>query len=154
MPCHAAMIAKPMTVSPDDEVGKVLADMKDKDFDAVAVVAKDGTLEGLLSIKVLLQNLLPVSVSMADGLQMDITVQAAPGIAKRLKKVEPLHVSEIMTRKVHIVYPETALWEGVNLLVQYGAPLVVVEGETKKFVGLITFQSALNELNRLKDSET
>ena len=42
----------------------------------------------------------------------------------------------------------------INQLVQYGAPLMVVEGDSGKFVGVITNQSALDELQRLKDSDS
>ena len=100
-----------------------------------------------------MKNLLPVSVSMSEGFQLDISIKAAPGIAKRLRKVAQLNVGDVMEKKVGAVQPDTPTWEGVNILVQHGAPLMVVEGETGRFAGVITFQSALDELERLKDSE-
>ncbi len=152
MPCHAAMTKNPITVSPDQTVEDVLALMKKSAADVVAVVGEDQVLQGMFSIQGLFKNALPVSVTMADGGQMDVSVHAAPGIAKRLKKVDPLPISELMERKVDVVYPETPTWEGVNFVVQHGAPLFVVEKDSHKFLGLITFQSALEELQRLKDS--
>lgn len=154
MPCHSAMIDKPMTVGPDEEVGKVLAKMKKGKTDFAPVVDKDGKLQGLFSYEVLLKNLLPVSIAMADGIQLDVTVRAAPGIAKRLKKVYPLPVSDFMERKLHVVHPNTPTWEGVHFLSMYGAPLLVVDGETGKLSGVMTGASAFEELERLKDSET
>ncbi len=154
MPCHSAMTKNMITASPDQTVEDVLALMKKKDVDAVPVVDEDQKLVGVFSIHVLLKNLLPVSVAMADGMQMDIAVQAAPGIAKRLRKVGPLKISELMERKFNTVHPETPLWEGVNLLVQHGSPLLVVESETEKLLGMMTQHSALDELQRLKGSES
>lgn len=152
MPCHAAIVEKSLTLPPDMEVEKALKEMKKKKVDAAAVVAEDGTVEGMFSLPIVMKNLLPVSVAMADGIQLDVTVRAAPGIAKRLKKVHPLKVSELMERRVSAVLPETPIWEAVNLLVSNPGPLVVVEGENDKYCGIITPQSAMDELQRLQES--
>lgn len=154
MPCHAAMNKDALTVSPEQEVGEVLALMKKKKVTSAAVVDDKHVLQGVFSIQILFKNLLPVSVSMAGGLQADIAIQAAPGIAKRLKKVEALPVSDLMNRKFDAVYPETPTWEGVNYITQHGPPLMVIEKETGKFLGLINYESALEEIQRLKDSES
>lgn len=153
MPCHAAMVENPVSVSPDDTIEDVLALMKKKKVGSVAVVNEAQILEGLFSIPILFKNLLPVSVALAGGVQVDVSVQAAPGVAKRLNKVGPLKVSEVMQRKVNTVYPETPTWEGINLLTQHGSPLMVVADEGGQFHGIVTFDSALDEIQRLKDSE-
>lgn len=153
MPCHSAMIEKPTTISPDETVEKVLKLMKKKKVEYVPVVDGKGVVQGLFSYEVLLKNLLPVSLAGSDGLNLGVTVRAAPGIAKRLKKVEALPVADFMKRKVKAVFPETPIWEGVNHLVMHGPPLLVVENESGKLVGLITGESILEELQRIKDSE-
>lgn len=154
MPCHAAIAEKTITFSPETEVEKAIKDLQKKKQDAAAVVDGDGKVEGFFSLTTVMKNLLPVSVAMSDGIQLDVTVRAAPGIAKRLKKVYPLTVSEIMDRKFETVGPETPIWEAVNHLVVTGLPLVVTEGEDKKYLGLITSQSAMDELKRLQESES
>lgn len=154
MPCHAAIVKKYMTLSPDDAVEDALERMKKEEIEAAPVVDKNDKLVGLFSIQILMKNLLPVSVAMADGLQLDIPIKAAPGIAKRLKKVALLKVSDIMEKKISAVLPETPTWEGINILVQNGSPLLVVESGTNRLRGVITFQSALDELERLKDSDS
>lgn len=154
MPCHSAMIENPLSVKSDEEVGKVLAKMKKAKARYAPVVDEDGRLAGLFSYEILLKNLLPVSVAMADGIQLDVTVRAAPGIAKRLKKVYHLPVGDFIERKINAVHPETPTWEGINFLILHGEPLVVVEAETEKLIGLINGESAIDELIRLKDSES
>lgn len=151
MPCHAAIVEKTMTLSPETEVEAALKDMKKKKADFAAVVDDQGVLIGMFSIQSLLNNLLPVSVAMADGIRLDVTVRAAPGIAKRLKKVYPSKVSELMERRVHVVYPQTPIWEGVSALITYGSPIFVVEGESGKYMGMITSASALEELQRMQE---
>ncbi|MCB1531348.1 MAG: CBS domain-containing protein [Alphaproteobacteria bacterium] len=154
MPCHSAMIDNPLSVKTDEEVGKVLAKMKKAKTRFAAIIDKDDKLVGLFSYAILLKNLLPVSVAMADGLQLDVTVRAAPGIAKRLKKVYYLPVADFMERKVNAVHPDTPTWEGINALILHGEPILVVDPKTEKLAGMINGQSALEELIRLKDSES
>jgi len=153
MPCHAAVIDKPLKLSPDMKVEKALAQLKKKNVEAAIVVDENDIVQGTFSIQVLMKNLLPVSVAMSDGIQLDVTVRAAPGIAKRLKKVYPLTVGELMDRKFNAVYPETPIWEGINYLVNGVSPLVVVEGDNNKFLGMITNASALEELQRMQEGE-
>lgn len=153
MPCHAAIADKALSLKVDTTVEKALKAMK-KAGAEYAPVTEDGVIVGLLSYQIIMKNLLPVSVAMSDGIQLDVQIQAAPGIAKRLRNVLPLTVDALMERKdFPVVYPETPTWEGVNMLVQTGLPLTVIDPETQKYIGLITQTSLLEELQRLQESE-
>ncbi len=153
MPCHAAMMEKIVTLSADKTVEDAVKILDKHKIDALPVINEDGVFEGLFGRRSLMKNLLPVSVAMSDGIQLDVKIPAAPGIAKRLRKVMPLPIGDFMDRKVPSVQPDMALWQCVSLLVQHGGPLPVLEAETERFVGLITLESALKELIRLKSSE-
>lgn len=153
MPSHAAMTAKFLSARPEDDVEATVAAMKKAGADFVPVVDQAGVAVGTFSYKTVLENLLPVSVTLNDGIQLDVTIEAAPGIAKRLKKVNPMKIGDLMNRKFAYVTPDAPLWEVVNLLMQSNAPLVVVEGGSGKALGLVTAETALDELNRMKDSE-
>lgn len=150
MPCHSAMNEKPLTISSDEEVGDVLKKMKKGKAQFAVVLDDEGVAQGLFSYDILLKNLLPVSVAMDKGISLDITVRAAPGVAKRLKKVYPLPISDIMERKLRVVHPETPTWEGIKMLMTHGVPLIVVEPKTGKLVGLMTGETAVEELQRIK----
>lgn len=151
MPCHAAIVKKLITVSPDDTVEKVIAVLRKNKITAVPVVDKAGALQGFFSMKILLKNLIPVSVVMNDGVQMDIKVSAAPGVAKRLMKVKPLPVSEIMERKYVSVIPDAPIWEGVSVLISHGGPLPVID-ESGKFTGIMTYDSIVEALEKIQDN--
>lgn len=153
MACHAVMNTAIETVSPEDTVETVLKLMEKKDLPFLAVVDEKKTLLGLVSHAILLKNILPVSLSMNEDLQFNVKISAAPGIAKRFKKILPIKISDIMERKLHVVHPQTPMWEGVRALLQYGEPLMVVEPETERLAGVITGASALKEVQRLKESE-
>lgn len=153
MPSHAAIAEKGLTFTPDTEVEKALKELKKKNIEAAAIVNEDNIVEGVFSIPIVMKNLLPVSVTMQDGIQLDVTVRAAPGIAKRLKKVYPLTVADLMDRKYNSINPETPIWEAVHHLVNSNGPLLVVDAEKNSYIGMITAQSAMDELKRLQESE-
>ena len=151
MSIQKAIIDKFLTLSPDESVENAVKSLKKAKVEAAPVTDNDGRLLGLFTTQILMKNLLPVSVPMNDGIVLDVKVRAAPGIAKRLNRVNMLRVSDLMERKVNVVAPETPIWEAVNFLVQYGAPLIVVDQQSAQAVGIITTQSMLDELDRQKD---
>ncbi|MGH1404368.1 MAG: CBS domain-containing protein [Alphaproteobacteria bacterium] len=153
MPCHSAIEKKSVTAKPDDSVEKTLKAMRKAKATAVAVVDDENVLLGVFSMKILLRNLIPVSVAMADGVQIDVTVQAAPGVAKRLNNVMPLDVAEVMERKPCTVSPDSAIWEGVGFLIKNGTPLCVVD-EASKFHGFITYDSLVIDLENMQTTDS
>ena len=154
MPSHAAITEQFLALLPNTEVEKALKELKKKKLESAIVINDKGQVEGTFSLQGVMKNLLPVSVAMEDGIQLDITVRAAPGIAKRLRKVYPLKVSELMDHKVQAVAPETPIWEVINYLVSHNDSLWVIEPESGKCLGMITAQSAMDELKRLQESES
>lgn len=152
MPCHAAMSDKFLKIKMTDPVDETLKALKKAKTDFAIVTDEKGHFEGLFKIQTLFKNLLPVSIAMPDGLQANLKLSAAPGIAKRLKKVEPLPVEQFMERSVPAVQPETPLWVAVKLLVEHAGPIVVIDAEKEKAVGVMNGSTVLAELNRLKDS--
>ena len=151
MPCHEAMLKKPVIVKPEQSVEDVLKVLESNKISAAPVVDGKGILQGVFSMKILLKSLIPVSVTMGDGFQLDIKIGAAPGIAKRLAHVLPLPVSDLMDRKVTTVSPDAPLWEGVSLLTKHSGSLSVVD-DKMKFLGLITYASLVGALERLAET--
>tara|TARA_R110001592_G_scaffold16881_9_gene71596 strand:- start:19917 stop:20378 length:462 start_codon:yes stop_codon:yes gene_type:complete len=153
MPCHSAIVGKNVTASPNDSVENVLKAIKKGNVKAASIMNDDGEFVGIFSLKVLLKNLIPVSVAMADGIQIDIKVQAAPGIAKRLGKVMPLPVSELMDRKPKTVLSDDPIWEGVGQLTKNGEPLCVID-DKGKYLGMITYESLVEDLQNMETTDS
>ncbi|MGB4057187.1 MAG: CBS domain-containing protein [Alphaproteobacteria bacterium] len=153
MACHAAMNTKFLSLSATDGVMDALAAMKKSDADIAPVTDENGATVGILSLKIIFENLLPLSVDTGGSIG-GVHLGAGPGIAKRLNKILPLKVSDLMERKFSSLHPDTPLWEAVNSLVQNnGAPILVIEPKSGKTLGLLSAQSTFAELERLKDSE-
>lgn len=151
MACHAAMTDKLVTILETEEVEKALKALKKGKVTAAPVVNKEGALVGVFCLNQVFRNLLPLSVSVPGSNNVDILLDSAPGIAKRLRKTKPLKVSDLLKREVNVVYPETPTWEGLKELLNHGSPLVVIEKESKKPLGVITEQSILDEFERMQD---
>lgn len=152
MPCHSAIVAKNVTVAPDETVEHALKAIKKGKVNAVAVIDGDGVFHGIFSMKVLLGNLIPVSVAVSEGVQLDVALPAAPGVAKRLANVKSLPVSELMDRKPQSVSPDAPVWQGVSLLTKNGSPLCVVD-DKGKFHGLITYESLVDDLGNAQTTD-
>lgn len=149
MTCAQAVIQKVTILSPDQTVEEALDTLEKKKIRTAPVLDDDGKLLGMFGFHSLLTNLLPVSVTMDDGLQrLDFVIGAAPGVAKRLRKLKPQKLENIMDRKAVVVQPETPIWEAIRVIVKHGSPLPVVDEGSGMFVGLITEQSAIEELEK------
>ena len=150
MPCETAILTEVYTVSPDMNVAEALNYVREKQVRAMPVINEDGHMVGMFSLESILKNLLPVAVTMEEGLQrLGFVMGAGPGIAKRLRKAKAQTVADVMEKDIVVAHPATALWEVVRLIAKYGSPIPVVEEDSGKFVGIITEQCALNDLEKI-----
>lgn len=144
------MIKDVYTIRPDDTVETALEKMDKHNIRALPVTDKDNVLVGTLCLKTVLEHLLPVAVTMPDGLQrLNFVVGAAPGVAKRLFKLKPKLVKDVMEDDVIVVHPETQTWEAIRLMVKYTSPIPVVEEHNGKLLGIISEQSALADMTKI-----
>lgn len=150
MPCETATLTDVYTVKPNMKVEEALAYIHEKNVRTMPVIDEDNRLLGMFGLAPLMKSLLPVAVTMEEGLQkLGFVVGAGPGIAKRLKKAKDKTVADVMQQDVIVVYPATSLWEGIRLMVKYGSPIPVVEEESGKFLGILSEQSAMTDLENM-----
>jgi len=141
------MVTDVTTIKPDCTVEQALAIFKEKSIRNVPVVDADGTFLGLFGLHQVLTALLPKSVTMKHGLEnLSFVVDAAPGIAKRLKKLHGVPVSEIMNKKPSITHKETATIESLRIMAMEGSPVVVTDKDNGKFEGIISRKTLLDDL--------
>lgn len=152
MACNDALIENVISVRPDQTVNEVMELFKEKHFHSVPVVNPDGTLAGLFSLQTVLKCLLPVAAVMENGLEsLDFIIGASPGIAKRLRKLQPRTMSEVMERNPVTLYPDTPSWEAIRIMARHGSPIPIVEEKTNQFVGMISSQSMMENLFDILD---
>lgn len=149
MPVSDAIITNAEAVSPDQSVLEALALLRDKGLRVVPVIDQDKTFLGIFSIKVMMDNLLPVSVRMDHGLAgLGFMQGSAMGVAKKYKKLLPMKVADVMKTECQVLKMDTPLWEGARLMTIHGSPLPVIDGNNK-LVGVLAGQSLLFHLDDL-----
>ena len=148
MPCHAAMNEKPAHIHEDKTVIEAVKALEKNKVNQLAVVDDHNVLQGVFSYQSLYKNLLPVSIPLTGGGLASMKINA-PGVAKRLLKVEHLPVRDFMARKPAVVYPETPTWKGTHMMVETGGALYVVDAGSGKLRGLLDGASVMRELKRL-----
>ena len=155
MPGESAMVTTVHTVRPDMNVAEALEYLQKHNIRSAPVVDDQNHMVGSLSLSVLLKSLLPVSVTMDEGLQkLDFLIGAGPGIAKRLRKVKLQTVADVMRTDPVVLHVSTPIWEVIRLLVKYGSPLPVIEEGTNTLLGIVSEQSCIEDLhNILKEVE-
>ncbi len=148
MACHAAIAKNFLSIPEDEIIEKALKTLKKSKAEAAVITDAAGKVTGLFSYKILLQNLSLVNVNVGAS---SIAVDSAPGLAKRLRKVKMLPVRELMSRTISYVYPETPTWEGLRSVQQSANPVVVIDQESQKPLGIITEHSLYEEFERMQD---
>ncbi len=152
MPCHSAIAKNYITLSPDETAEQALKKMRKAKVTVCAVTDDNSKFLGLFSMRILLERLIPVSVAVNDGVQLDIKITAAPGVAKRLQNTKSCNVVDLLEVNPPSVMPDSPIWEGVGMISKYGRPLSVIDNNGK-FYGLITYQSLIDELENMKLSD-
>ena len=143
MPCIDAIDKKALTLKSDVRVEDALAKLKKAKTQVAVILDEEGRAAGLLSFKGLMQNLMPVSIDVGGR---PLSLDAAPGVGKRLRKLYPLNVGEVMEHTLYAVAPSSRLIEAMRCCREFSAPAVVVENDDKDFLGLITESSVMERL--------
>lgn len=159
MPCSEAMVdRKIISATPETTLEEAIELFDEHSIRSVPVIDSDGKLVGLFNFHHLLTTILPLPVSLGDDLKrlkgMDISLGHLVGqsewLAGRLKNFLDCPLKDIMVTDPKFVHPETPLREGVRLLAQYCSPLPVTDEKTGQLVGLISSQSAIRVLLKMK----
>jgi CBS domain-containing protein len=151
MVCYLAIEKKGVTLSPDTTVEEALKLLKKSKSTVASVVDGDGVFIGVFSMGILLKNLIPVPITTSSGVQIDMKMLAIPGVARRLGGVLPLKVTEVIERNPTKVSSDRPMWEAVGRIAAYCEPLCVID-ENDKFMGLVTYESLIDELNKSRNA--
>jgi len=155
MTCATAMTNTIVSVRDEQTIGDALQLLDRHSIRTLPVITAEGELVGRVDFAAVLSNLLPGPL-MVDShgdrfsLRLDYIVdeKSELDVAKHLRELLPIKISEVMDREPKMVHRDTPLWEGIRLLVQHGSPIAVVEEGSHNLVGLVSLQSAIRELMR------
>ncbi len=149
MTAARAMIKEPFTAGPEQTIGDVIKIFTDKKVRAVPVVDGNGMLLGLITLRIILKNVLPISATMEHGLEsLDFLADTTEGAAKKLGKILDKPVADLMDENCVCASTDTSKWEAIRLMVKSNTILPVIDKKTRELKGVMTAQSTLTELDQ------
>jgi CBS-domain-containing membrane protein len=109
-------------------------------YRSVPVTDDEGRFLGLFGVNCLLRQVLPKAAIMEDGLDnLSFLSDTLADLHERFREIENEPVSICMTTDVPIVRPDTPLMETLLLLYESKVSLPVVERDSGKLVGMVTY---------------
>jgi len=152
MSCEDALIVDPTVLRPDMTVQEALGLLETQQIRCAPVVDTNGNLVGMFGLHSLMEDMLPTAARIMDGVEdLDFTVGAGPGAAKRMRKLFPRPLAEHMDTEYHTLHLDTSMLEVIRRVVKYGSPIAVVAKDGKKFLGIVWEQSCLHQMHELLD---
>lgn len=109
-------------------------------YRSVPVTDDDGRYLGVFSVNCLLQQVIPKAAIMEDGLEnLGFVTDSLADLHQRFREVKDQPVSICMSHDVPIVHPDTPLMETLLLLYRNRTSLPVVERDSGRLVGMVTY---------------
>lgn len=139
-------------LSPEDRVCDALRIMHSHQVRNIPVVDKEGQFIGLFGIRLMITLLLPKAAQIGYGLKdLGFMPDEVEELYKRLEEIGQKPVTDFLEENENLVFcePSTTFPEVLGLLKQNpntSLPVIVVEGEKKKLVGMVSSWDVLDKL--------
>ncbi len=152
MTVQTIMLQNPKAVHLEDTVPAAVKLMLDFGIRNIPVVDQDGVFLGTFSTVHLIQLLLPTVATMDRGYfgrVSDLTFihETFDDIKDRLQEVRSHKVGDYMdTKNVPVIAPDTSVIEAMLLLYKHRTHVPVVDKDSGKLVGVVSFNSVLRAI--------
>jgi len=143
MPASQIMDPHPVTVRPTDYIKTAAGFIMKHRYRNLPVVDDEGRYLGVFGVNCLLKLVLPKAAIMEDGLEnVSFIHETLPDLHKRLREVENAPIEVCMSTDIDTVTPDTPLVETLLLLYRTRTSVPVVDSESGKLVGMISYWDA------------
>ena len=147
MECKDVMQSIRTKLFAEDPASTAIDFMIEKHVGLAPVVDKDGVFVGLLSGNRLMHFMLPKTLSMMRGKKYASYLRESKGeLQERLNELRKKTIGDLLDRNVTVAYPDTGLVDAILNLSERQYVVPVVERETNKLLGAISFFTVLNVL--------
>ncbi len=154
--CKDVIPAKQVVLHPEDTVSKAFKLMRSEGMRFLPVVDQEGKYLGVFTSPTLIKLLLPraVTITMAgksinQGLQhLNFLQMKDEDFYSSLSDIKHEPVTNYLSdpKNIPVTSPDTPIIEGVLLLHQYKRHVILVDPESKKFVGFLTINDTLRKI--------
>jgi CBS-domain-containing membrane protein len=144
MTCASIMTEAPIAVRQDETIGAVTAKLVEHRYINLPVVDGEGTFVGTFGIHDVFSLLVP-KVALAGGLIPNLRFMSDDPDALRAKfrEISGRKVGDAAERDVRVLHPDTPEIEALRLFCEQHATLAVVERDTRKLVGIVSYWDAV-----------
>ena len=140
MTAATLMDPNPKVVHPDDSIITGIELIMKYRFRRLPVVDEEGVFQGVFGVNCLLRMALPNAVVMEDSLEnIHFVRESLSDLRRRLREVENEPISLCMRQDSIQVAPDLPLLETLRILYLTRASLPVVDPETGKLMGIISY---------------
>ncbi len=141
MSARSIMDPHPTVLHPNDHIRRAAEYVMKNRYRRIPVVDDDGRFVGVFGVNCLLRLVLPHAAIMENGLEsVHFARETLADLYRRLCENCDMEIALCMDKEdVETVGPDTPLLEAVLILYRTKASLPVVEPETGKLVGVISY---------------
>ncbi len=143
MTATSIMDPNPTVLKSTDIIKTAIGYIMDNRYRNLPVVDDDGHYLGSFGVTCLLKNVLPKAVLMKKGLtSVSFLQESLADLHNRLRELENHPVSVCMNREAKTVSPDTPLVESLLILYHNRDSLPVVDTDSGKLLGVISYWDA------------
>ena len=140
MTARSIMDPHPVVLHPKDHIRTAAEYIMKNRFRRIPVVDDDGRFLGVFGVNCLLRLVLPQAVIMEDGLEsVHFTRETPADLYRRYLENSDMEIALCMDTDPETVGPDTPLLEAALILYRTKASLPVVDPETEKLLGVISY---------------
>ena len=149
--CSAIMHSPPTHLYLDNTVHEAIQLLIDHHMYNVPVVDRDEVFAGEISVRRMVGLLLPVSLSMENGLQnTGFMRESLRDIKRRLDAVSERPIGQYIATDITVVYPDSPVIDALMLLYHKYIRIPVVTRDRRRLVGGISFITLLRAMENLE----
>jgi len=143
MTATSIMDPNPTVVKPTDIIKTAIGYIMDNRYRNLPVVDDDDHYLGSFGVHCLLKNVLPKAVLIKHGLtSVPFVQETLADLHNRLRELENMPVATCMNTEARTVSPDTPLVESLLILYQNKDSLPVVDSDSGKLLGVISYWDA------------
>ncbi|CAN2040385.1 CBS domain-containing protein [Candidatus Magnetomoraceae bacterium gMMP-15] len=147
MECNEIMNPVKIHLFAEDPSSKAIDFMNKKHIGLVPVVNRDNVFVGLLSGDRIIHFILPRTISMMRGKQYaGYLRESCEELKERLDELCQHPIGDLVDSNVMVAYPDTGVIDAMLIISEKQYVVPIVERETNKLVGAISFFTILNAL--------
>ena len=143
MNATAIMDPNPTVLKPNDIIKTAIRYIMENRYRNLPVVDDEGRYLGSFGVHCLLKNVLPKAVTMKQGLDnVSFVQQTLKDLHNRLVDMEDKPISMCMNTDAETVAPDTPLVESLLVLYHARNSIPVVDPDSRKLLGVISYWDA------------